>query len=85
MERKTRADFAKRIHQEVIPRRRQAIAGIIAGRIEFDAPRGGFDVNDRSRQLGLNELSRKQRAAVVQFIQANCPAHPETGHPLPCW
>ena len=84
-QRKTRADFAKRIHAEVIPRRRQAIAGIIASNIEYDAVRGGFDVSDRRREFGLNELSKRQRAAVVEFIRANCPVHPETGFVLPCW
>lgn len=83
--RKTRADFAKRIHAEVIPLRRQAIAGIIASNIEYDAERGGFDVSDRRREYGLNELSKRQRAAVVAFIEANCPRHPATGFAMPCW
>ena len=84
-ERKTRADFAAALYENVIPMRRAVISGMIASQIEYAAKRGGFDPDNPRKPYGLKELTRTQRANVVEFIKAHCPRHPETGLWLPCW
>ena len=81
----TESEFARVLHRDVIPMRSFHVAADIASYITFASEHGGLDVDDTEASNALNDLYPKQRAAVVEFVKANCPRNDETGFVMEAW